>query len=165
MWCKGYRTVVLGKVAGATLVYWCNNGSFKIYWYFAWFRETLYSSWIGWAWLLLLCLRSITGNSSGPPEKFCEIVFIASMMYSLILMSNSVFPCGCPKKSDTVGSNLIVIVGPGVPKTLLYYSFSRSLIFLLLGSRFPSSSWRGPIPALIAELFLRICKTILCFSW
>ena len=31
---RGYRTVVLGKIPGATLVYWCNNGSFKICWYF-----------------------------------------------------------------------------------------------------------------------------------
>ena len=33
--------------------------------------------------LLLHCLRSTAGNSSGPPEEFCEIVFIASMMSSL----------------------------------------------------------------------------------
>ena len=32
--------VVLGKVLGATLVYWCNNGSFKIYWYFACFQRS-----------------------------------------------------------------------------------------------------------------------------
>ena len=59
------------------------------------FREALYSSWRGCARLLLHCLRSIAGNSSGPPEEFCEIVFIASMMSSLvILMSDSVFPVG-----------------------------------------------------------------------
>ena len=64
------------------------------------FREALYSSWRGWARLLLHCLRSITGNSLGPPEEFCERVFIASMMSSLvILMSDSVFASGCPKKS------------------------------------------------------------------
>ena len=115
------------------------------------FREALYSSWRGWAWLLLRCLRRIVGNSSGPPEEFCEIVFIASMMSSLvILMSDSVFACGCPKKSF----GLIVIVGSGVLKTLSYCSFSSSLIFLLPGSSFSSSSWRGPIPALIFELFL-----------
>ena len=63
------------------------------------FREALYSSWRGWARLLLHCLKSIAGNSSGPQEEFCDIVFIASMMSSLeILMSDSVFPCGCPKK-------------------------------------------------------------------
>ena len=102
------------------------------------------------------CLRSIVGNSSGPPEEFCEIVFIASMMSSLvILMSDSVFPCGCPKKS--VGY-LIVIDGSGVLKMLLYCLFSSSLISLLLGSGFPSASWRGTIPALIVELFLRICE-------
>ena len=28
-------TVVLGKVILVTLLYWCNNGSFKIYFYFA----------------------------------------------------------------------------------------------------------------------------------
>ena len=62
------------------------------------FREALYSSWRGWARLLLHCLRSIAGNSSGPPEEFCDIAFIASMMSSLvILMSDSVFPSGCPK--------------------------------------------------------------------
>ena len=64
------------------------------------FRKALYSSWRGLARLLLHCLRSIAGNSSGSPEEFCEIVFIASMMSSLvILMSDGVFRCGCPKKS------------------------------------------------------------------
>ena len=38
-------------------------------------------------------------------------------------------------------------------RTLLYWSFSSSLIFLLLGSWFPSSYWRGPIPALIVVFF------------
>ena len=76
------------------------------------FREALYSSWRGWARLLLHCLRSIAGNSAGPPEQFCEIIYIASMMRSLvILMSASVFPSGCPKKSF---GYLIVIVGSGV---------------------------------------------------
>ena len=56
------------------------------------FREALYSSWRGWAMLLLHCFRSIAANSSGSPEEFFEIVFIASMMSSLvILMSDSVF--------------------------------------------------------------------------
>ena len=60
------------------------------------FREALYSSWRGWARLLLHCLRSIAGNSSGPPEEICEIVFVASMMSPLvILMCDSVFACGC----------------------------------------------------------------------
>ena len=90
---------------------------------------------------MLHCLRIIAENSSGPPEKFCEIVFISSMMSSLvILMSDSVFACGCPKKSFGYKSDLfiylIVIVGSGVLKTLLYCSFSSSLIFLLLGSKF-----------------------------
>ena len=147
----GYMAVFLGKVTGATLIYWCNNGSFKIYWYFAYFCEALYSSWRWWARLLLHCLRSIAGNSWGPPEEFCKIVFIASMMFSLvILMSDSVFTDGYPKKSF---GYLIVIVGFGVLKTLLYCSFSSLLIILLLGSKFPSSSWRSLIPALIVELF------------
>ena len=61
------------------------------------FREAVYSSWRGWAGLLLHCLRSIAGNSSRPPEELCEIVFIGSLMSSLvILMSDSVFACGCP---------------------------------------------------------------------
>ena len=64
------------------------------------FSEALYGSSRGWARLLLHCLRNIAGNSSALPEEFCEIAFIASMMSSLvILMSDSVFPCGCPKKS------------------------------------------------------------------
>ena len=43
---------------------------------------------------LLHCLRSIAGNSSGPSEELCDIVFIASMMTSLaILLSDSVFAC------------------------------------------------------------------------
>ena len=63
------------------------------------FREALYSSWREWARLLLHCLRSIAGNSSGAPEEFCEIVFIASVSSLVILMSDSVFACGCPKKS------------------------------------------------------------------
>ena len=59
------------------------------------FREAIYSSWRGWARLLLHCLRRIAGNLSLPPEEFWEVVFIASMMSSLvILMSDSVFPVG-----------------------------------------------------------------------
>ena len=55
------------------------------------FREALYNNWRGWARLLLHCLRRIAGTSR-PIEVFCEIVFIASMMSSLvILMSNNVF--------------------------------------------------------------------------
>ena len=76
------------------------------------------------------------------------------MMSSLvILMSDSVFSvfhCGCPKKSFGC---LIVIVGSGVLKTLLHCSFSSLLTFWVLGSKFTSSSWRGPIPAMIFELF------------
>ena len=99
------------------------------------FREALYNSYRGWARLLLHCLRSIAGNLSGPPEKFCETIFIASMMSSLvILMYDSVFACGCPKKRF---GYLIVIVRSGVLKMLLYCSFISSHIFLLLGSRFP----------------------------
>ena len=125
------------------------------------FIEALYSSWRGWARLLLHCLRSIAGNSSGSPEEFREIVFIASMMSSLvILMSDSVFACGCQKKSFEY---LLVIVGSGVLRTLLYCSFRSLFIFLLLGSRFLSSFWRGPIPASIVVLLLRICKNILGF--
>ena len=91
------------------------------------FREASYSSWRGWARLLLHCFRRIAGNLSGPTEEFWEIVSIASMMYSLaILMSDSVFACGCQKKSFGC---LIVIAGSGVLKTLLYCSFSSSLIF------------------------------------
>ena len=48
------------------------------------FSEALCSSWRGWARLLLHFLGSIAGNSSGPPEEFCEIVLIASMMSSLV---------------------------------------------------------------------------------
>ena len=110
--------VVLGKVPRATLVYWCNNGSFKISWYFACFQRSFIQQLerVGYR-LLLHCLRSIAGNSSGPPEEFFEIVFIASMMSSLvILMSDSVFTCGCPKQSF---GYLIVIVGSGELKTLL----------------------------------------------
>ena len=41
-------------------------------------------------------------------------------------------------------------------KALLHCSFSSSLIFLLLGYKFPFLSWKGPIPALIVELFFTI---------
>ena len=83
------------------------------------FKEALCSSWRGWARFLLHRLRSIAGNSSGPPEESCEIVFIASTMSSLvILMSHSVFPCGCSKKSFGYS---IVIIGSGVLKTLVLF--------------------------------------------
>ena len=56
------------------------------------FSEALYSSWRGWARLLLHCSRSNAGISSRSPEEFSEIVLIASMMFSLmILMPESVF--------------------------------------------------------------------------
>ena len=49
-------------------------------------REALYSSWRGWARLLLHSLRSIAGKSLEPPEEFCEIVFITIMMSSLVML-------------------------------------------------------------------------------
>ena len=116
MWCKGYRTVVIAMVPGATIVYWCNNGSSKIYWYCPVFFEVSCSNLRWWARLLLHCLRSNAGNSSGPPDEFWEIVFITFMMSSLvILISDSVLACGCPKKFF---GYLIVIVVSTVMKTL-----------------------------------------------
>ena len=50
------------------------------------FREALYSSWRGLGRLFLHCLKSIAQNSPGPPEEFCEIGFIASMMSSLVIL-------------------------------------------------------------------------------
>ena len=64
------------------------------------FIETLYSRWRRWTRLLVHCLRTNAGNSSGPIEEFCENPFIASMMSTLvILISESVIVCECPKKS------------------------------------------------------------------
>ena len=115
----------------------------------------------GHARLLLHCLRSIVGNSSGPPEEFCEIVFIASMMSSLvILMSDGVFACGRPKKSF---GYLIVIVGSGVLKTLLYCSFSSSLIFLLLVPVSPLHPGEVQFQLWSLSCFSRICRSILSF--
>ena len=102
MWCKCYGTVVLGKVLGATLVYWCNKARLRSIGISHIFRCNLSSGWRGWVRLLLHCLRSIAGNSSGPPEEFYEIVFMAF-------------------------GYLIVRVWSGVLKTLLS-SFSSSLI-------------------------------------
>ena len=125
------------------------------------FSEALKTCWSGWASLLLHYLRIIAGNSSGPPEEFCEIGFIASMMCSLVmLMSASVFARGCPKKSF---GYFIVIFGSRVLKMLLYCSFSSSLIFLLLGSRFPSSSWEVQFQLWSLSCFLWICRSILGF--
>ena len=98
---------------------------------------------------MLHCLGSNAGNPTGPSEEFWEIVIIPSMISSLVIfMSESAFACGCPK--NFVYN--IVIVGSWMLKTQLYCSFSSSLIFFLFGSRFSSSSRRGTIPALIAEL-------------
>ena len=58
----------------------------------------MYSSWRGKERLLLHCFRSNVENSSGPPEEFGEIVFIASLMSSLeIFMSERVLASGCSK--------------------------------------------------------------------
>ena len=111
MCCKNCGTVVLEKVPGASLVYCCNTGSFKTTGILPVFSEASYSSWRRWARLLLHYLRSNAGNSSGHPEEFCEIVFIASMMSSLvILMYDSVFACGCPKKS--FGYLIVIVLCP-----------------------------------------------------
>ena len=76
-------------------------GSFQIkYGIYDVFREALYNSWRKSATLLLPCSRSNGGNLSGPPKDISEIVSIALMMSSLvILMSESVFVSGYPKKS------------------------------------------------------------------
>ena len=80
------------------------------------FSEAFYSSWRGWAKLLLLCLRSDGKNSSTPQEEFWEIDSIASMMSTLVtLLSESVSVYGCPKKSF---GYLTALVGSGVLKTL-----------------------------------------------
>ena len=126
------------------------------------FREALSSSWRGWARLLLHSLRSISGNTSGPPEEFCEIVFIASMMSSyVILMSDSVFPCGCPKKSF---GYLIVIVGSGVLKPL--YCVVQSVVRSFFCCLVPSSPLH-PLFILFIQFqlwslscFLQICRSI-----
>ena len=86
-------TVVLWKVPGAALVYWCNNGLFMILDISTVFSEALYSSWRGWARLLLHGLRNIAVNSPGPPKEFWEIVFILSMMSSLMIYMHEVFSC------------------------------------------------------------------------
>ena len=118
------------------------------------FREALYNSWRGWARLLLHCLISIAVNSSGPPEEFCEIVFIASMSSLAILMSDSGFACGCPKKSF---GYLIIIVGSGVLKTLLYCSFSSSLIFCCLVQGSPLHPGEVQFQLWSLSCFLWIC--------
>ena len=153
MWCKAYRTVVIQKVPGVPLCIGVIMACLKSVGISPVFREALYSSWWGWARLLLHCLRSIAGNSSGPPEEFCEIVFIESMMSSLvILMSESIFACGCLKRSSEYTS---LSLGPKCWRGYcIVHSVVRSF-FLLLGSKFPSSSWRGPIPVLIVELFFK----------
>ena len=72
------------------------------------FSEILYSSWRGWARFLLHCLRNYARNSSGHLKGFCEIVFIVSMMSSLvILMSDSVFAFWFLKKSFGYLTSLI----------------------------------------------------------
>ena len=151
MWCKGYRMVVLGKVLGATLVHWCYNGSFKIYWYFACFQSSFIQQLerVGGAlpalfqknyWKFIKSSRRILGDSF-----YC--------IYDYFSCNIDVWQCICLWVSKEVLWILIVIVGSGVLKTLLYCSFSSSLSFWLLGFRFPSSSWRGPIPALTLSCF------------
>ena len=77
------------------------------------FSEVLYSSWRGWARLLLHCLRSIDGNSSEPPEEFfCEIVFVASMSSLIILMSDCVFDSGCLYTQNHI--NKIILFNTGL---------------------------------------------------
>ena len=76
------------------------------------------------------------------------------MSSHVILMSVSVFACGYPKKS--FGYLILLYSHCCVRSTedaivLFIQEFAH---FLLLGSRFPSSSWRGSIPALIIELFI-----------
>ena len=82
-------------------MYWCYNFSFKICWYFACFQKSFIQQLEREGnRLLLFCLKSIAGNSSGPREEFCEIVFIASMMSSLVIfMSDSVFFYGVERSS------------------------------------------------------------------
>ena len=66
-----------------------------------------------------------------------------------------VFACGYPNKSSVY---LIVLVVYGAQKTLLFCSFRSSIIFFLLGSRFPTASRRGKIPALLFFYrFVKVC--------
>ena len=62
-------------------------------------------------------IRRNAGNLSGLSEELSQIVFIASMMSSLvILMNDSVFACACPTKPF---GYLIVFVVSCVLKSLL----------------------------------------------
>ena len=65
---------------GITMAYLSSIGILPV------FRDALYSSRRGWARLLPHCLRSSAGNSSGAPEEYCEIVFIAAMISSLVIL-------------------------------------------------------------------------------
>ena len=75
------------------------------------------------------------------------------MSYFLISVSISVFGCGCPL--EFFGHSIVFVRSGAEDAIVSAFNFSSSLIFLLLGSTFPSSSWRGPIPAHIVELFFR----------
>ena len=82
----------------------------------------------------------------------------------VILISDSVFACGRPRKSF---GDLIVIFrcwGRGAEDAIVLCIQYSLLIFLLLGSRFLSSYWRGEIPTLIVELFItNLWKYFVCF--
>ena len=114
------------------------------------FSEALYSGLRGWARLFQHCLRSNAGNSSDL-QKNSGADFIAYMMSSLIiLMSDRIFTCVCPKKSF---GYLTYVVGSGVLTTLLYWAFVVRSFLLFRVSRFSISSRRGLIPALMVEFF------------
>ena len=97
-------------------------------------------------------------------EKYCWKFIRASWrvlgdsfycIYDAFSCNINVWKCISPWVSKEVLWRLpdTSIVGSGVLKMLLYCLLSRSLIFLLFGSKFPPSTWRSPIPALIVELF------------
>ena len=83
-------------------------------------------------------------------SSYVRLFFIGSMMSSLVILSESVFACGCPKKSF---GYLMVFVGSGVLRRYCIFNLVVRSFLFLLGCRFPSSSSRGPISALIVVLF------------
>ena len=110
------------------------------------FSEDLYSSLRGWARLLLHCLRSIAGNSSVPPEEFCEIVFISSIIYFLVILISECICRWVSKEDlwildDSILFSTFSLVWEYVAFCVLFCNFDLFLIIPLLSLRIWCFLW------------------------
>ena len=108
-------------------------------------------------------LKTISQNSSGGTDDF-PAIFLKQCSKSLAHPLQLLYKTSLKTGEIPIDPKRAIIVpiykgeSKNIPKNyrhvaLTCITLSSSFILFFVSSRFPSSSWRGPIPALIVVLF------------